>query len=382
MRLRPWAKVFTLIVNRAEGVFPVTSRTLKALLVGAVAALGLTAGAALAADAKTKVAFVYVGPIGDHGWSYRHNEGRLAIEKAFPGKVETTYVESVPEGADAERVIQQLAAKGNNLIFTTSFGYMEPTLKVAARNPKVFFEHATGFKRSANVATYAAKFHEGRTVIGLIAGKMTKTGVVGYIASVPIPEVVSGINAFTLALKSVRPDAQVKVIYVNSWYDPGKEAAAAKALLDQGADILTQHTDSPAPIQVAEERGVYAFGQASDMTKFGPKAHLTAIVDNWDAYYVARTKAVMEKTWKSGDVWEGFETGMVALAPYNPVLPKDVVDLAETARKDIIAGKRHPFTGPILDKDGKERVAAGKTATDILSMDWYVQGVSGDLPKK
>jgi simple sugar transport system substrate-binding protein len=293
-------------------------------------------------------------------------------------------VESVPEGADAERVIQQLAAKGNNLIFTTSFGYMEPTLKVAARNPKVFFEHATGFKRSANLATYAAKFHEGRTVIGLIAGKMTKTGVVGYIASVPIPEVVSGINAFTLALKSVRPDAQVKVIYVNSWYDPGKEAAAAKALLDQGADILTQHTDSPAPIQVAEERGVYAFGQASDMTKFGPKAHLTAIVDNWDNYYVARTKAVMDKTWKSGDVWEGFETGMVALAPYNPVLPKDVVELAETARKDIIAGKRHPFTGPILDKDGKERVAAGKTATDkdILSMDWYVQGVSGDLPKK
>lgn len=361
-----------------------TSRTLKALLVGAVAALGLTAGAASAADAKTKVAFVYVGPIGDHGWSYRHNEGRLAIEKAFPGKVETTYVESVPEGADAERVIQQLAAKGNNLIFTTSFGYMEPTLKVAARNPKVFFEHATGFKRSANLATYAAKFHEGRTVIGLIAGKMTKTGVVGYIASVPIPEVVSGINAFTLALKSVRPDAQVKVIYVNSWYDPGKEAAAAKALLDQGADILTQHTDSPAPIQVAEERGVYAFGQASDMTKFGPKAHLTAIVDNWDNYYVARTKAVMDKTWKSGDVWEGFETGMVALAPYNPVLPKDVVELAETARKDIIAGKRHPFTGPILDKDGKERVAAGKTATDkdILSMDWYVQGVSGDLPKK
>ena len=361
-----------------------TSRTLKALLVGAVAALGLTAGAAFAADAKTKVAFVYVGPIGDHGWSYRHNEGRLAIEKAFPGKVETTYVESVPEGADAERVIQQLAAKGNNLIFTTSFGYMEPTLKVAARNPKVFFEHATGFKRSANLATYAAKFHEGRTVIGLIAGKMTKTGVVGYIASVPIPEVVSGINAFTLALKSVRPDAQVKVIYVNSWYDPGKEAAAAKALLDQGADILTQHTDSPAPIQVAEERGVYAFGQASDMTKFGPKAHLTAIVDNWDNYYVARTKAVMDKTWKSGDVWEGFETGMVALAPYNPVLPKDVVELAETARKDIIAGKRHPFTGPILDKDGKERVAAGKTATDkdILSMDWYVQGVSGDLPKK
>lgn len=360
-----------------------TSRTLKALVLGAATALGLASGAALAQE-KTKVAFVYVGPIGDHGWSYRHDEGRLAIEKAFPGKVETTYVESVPEGADAERVIQQLAARGNHLIFTTSFGYMEPTLKVAARNPKVFFEHATGFKRAANVSTYAARFHEGRTVIGLIAGKMTKSGVVGYIASVPIPEVVSGINAFTLALKSVRPDAQVKVIYVNSWYDPGKEATAAKALIDQGADILTQHTDSPAPIQVAEERGVYAFGQASDMTKFGPKAHLTSIIDNWDEYYIARTKAVMEKTWKSSDTWDGFDKGMVSLAPYNAVLPKDVVELAETARKDIIAGKRHSFTGPIVDKDGKERVAAGKTATDpeILSMDWYVQGVSGDLPKK
>lgn len=356
----------------------------KSLVLGA-AALALASAAPVAAqDKKVKVGFIYVGPIGDHGYSYSHDQGRLAIEKAYGNKVETTYVESVPEGADAERVIQQLVAKGNNIIFTTSFGFMEPTLKVAARNPKVFFEHATGYKRAANVATYSARFHEGRTVIGTIAGKMTKSGIIGYVASVPIPEVVSGINAFTLALKKVRPDAQVKVIYVNSWYDPGKEAAAAKALIDQGADIIAQHTDSPAAIQVAQERGVYAFGQSSDMTKFGPKAHLTAIVDDWNEYYVSRVKAVMDGTWKSGDVWGGFKDHMVVLAPYNPAIPKDVVDLAEATRKGIMDGTINPFTGPIKDKDGKERVAAGKFATDpeVLGMDWYVEGVSGDLPKK
>lgn len=356
---------------------------LKSVLMGA-AALALASASPAVAQDKTKIGFIYVGPIGDHGWSYRHDQGRLAIEMAFPGKVETTYVESVPEGADAERVIQQLVAKGNKLIFTTSFGFMEPTLKVAQRNPKVFFEHATGFKRSANVATYAARFHEGRTVIGTIAGKMTKSGIVGYIASVPIPEVVSGINAFTLALRKERPDAQVKVIYVNSWYDPGKEAAAAKALMDQGADVISQHTDSPAPVQEAEKRGVWAFGQASDMSKFAPKAHLTSIIDNWDKYYVARTKAVLDGTWKSGDIWGGLDTGMVEIGPYNPAMPKEVVDAAEAVKKGLIEGKIHSFTGPIKDKDGKERIAAGKTATDqeMLSMDWYVEGVSGDLPKK
>lgn len=348
----------------------------------AAAAVALLASGALAQD-KLKVGFVYVGPVSDHGWSYEHDQGRKAIEKAFPGKVETSFVENVPEGADAERVIAQLAQSGHGLIFTTSFGYMNPTLKVAERFPKVKFEHATGYKQSPNLATYAARFYEGRHVIGLIAGKMTKTGVVGYVASIPIPEVVSGVNAFTLALRSQRPDAQVKVVWVNSWYDPGKEAAAAKALLDQGADIIVQHTDSPAPVQQAEQRGALAFGQASDMSRFGPKAHLTSIVDDWSGYYVARTKAVLENTWKSGDVWGGFDSGMVKLSGYNAAIPADVVALAETARKEIIEKKRHPFTGPMKDQSGKEVLAAGKMLADkdILSMNYFIEGVQGQIPK-
>ena len=232
--------------------------------------------------------------------TYQHNEGRLAIDEAFGGKVETTFVEFVPEGQDAERTIRQLAADGHNLIFTTSFGYMNPTIKVAESFPDVNFEHCSGYKRSDNVATYLARFYEGRYVSGRIAGAMTKSNTIGYIASFPIPEVVRGINAFTLGLRSVNPDATVKVVWVSTWFDPGKEGDAAKVLVDQGADVLTQHTDSPAPLQVAEERGVFAFGQASDMVAFGPTAHLSAIVNNWGPYYVERTRAAMDGTWESG----------------------------------------------------------------------------------
>ena len=238
------------------------------------------------AVAETKVGFIYVGPIGDHGWSYQHDQGRLAVEKELG--IKTSYVESVPEGADAERVIRQLASSGHDLIFTTSFGYMNPTLKVAKKFKNVKFEHATGYKRADNLSTYAARFYEGRSVIGTIAGKMTKSNVVGYIGSFPIPEVIRGINAFTLALRKVNPEAIVKVVWVNSWFDPGKESDAAKALIDQGCDIITQHTDSPAPLQVAEKRGVYAFGQASDMKAFAPNAQLTSIVDDWSTYYISR----------------------------------------------------------------------------------------------
>ena len=353
-----------------------------ALVVAAAAALGLAAGAQ-AAD-KLKVGFVYVGPIGDHGWTYRHDVGRLAVEKALGDKVETTYVESVSEGADAERVIRQLATTGHGLIFTTSFGYMNPTVKVAKKFPKVKFEHATGYKRVPNLATYSARFYEGRTVAGLIAGKMTKSNVIGYIASFPIPEVVRGINAFTLALREVNPKAEVKVVWVNTWYDPGKESDAAKALIDQGADVILQHTDSPAPVQIAQKRGVWAVGQASDMTKFGAKAHLTAIVDDWDSYYVARTKAVLDGTWKSQDVWLGLKPGMVVMAPYNPAIPKDVVALATQAVADIKSGKRHPFQGPVRNQAGKVVIPKGKVAEDkmLLSMDWYVEGVQGKLPGK
>ena len=358
----------------------------KRIVIAGLSALALAvvgvAGGAGAAE-PVKVGFVYVGPIGDHGWTYRHDQGRLAVERAFGDKVKTTYVESVKEGADAERVIQQLAATGHKLIFTTSFGFMNPTLKVAKRFPKVRFEHATGYKRSKNVSTYMARFYEGRTIAGIIAGHMSKTNVVGYIASFPIPEVVRGINAFTLAMRRINPEAKVKVVWVNTWYDPGKEAEAAKALIDQGADIILQHTDSPAPLQIAEKRGKLAVGQASDMTKFGAKAHLTAIVDVWDNYYVARTKAVIDGTWSSKNTWDGLDAGMLAMAPFNPAIPDNVAAEARQAIDDIKAGRLHPFAGPVNNQAGEMVVPAGEVVGDdkLLSMNWYVEGVQGKLPQ-
>ncbi len=352
------------------------------VLSGTLAAAVLATGPVSAQD-PTKVAFVYVGPVGDHGWTYRHDVGRKAVEAEFGDKVETTYVESVAEGADAERVIRNLASKGNDLVFTTSFGYMNPTAKVAKQFPDVKFEHATGYKQAANLATYSARFYEGRAVIGTIAGHMTKSGIIGYIGSFPIPEVVRGINAFTIAMRKVRPDAQVKVVWVNSWYDPGKEGDAAKALIDQGADIIAQHTDSPAPLQVAEQRGVYAFGQASDMRAFAPKAQLTAIVDEWNYYYVDRTRAVMEGTWQSQDVWLGLKEGMVEIAPYGDAVPEDVRAAADSVKQAIIDGSLHPFQGPIANQAGEVVVAEGETVSDkdLLGMNWYVEGVQGELPK-
>jgi basic membrane protein A len=350
----------------------------------AVAATLAAAGPALAqAKDKAKVSFIYVGPIGDHGWSYQHHQGLLAIKAAFGDKVETSFVENVPEGPDAERVIDQLAATGSDLIFTTSFGFMNPTVKVAARYPKVKFEHATGFKQSANLATYDARFYQGRHVIGLIAGKMTKTNTIGYIGSFPIPEVVMGINSAYLAAKSVNPAVKFKVVWVSSWFDPGKEAAAAKALVDQGADILMQHTDSPAPVKFAEEKGIYAFGQASDMEKFGPNAHLTSIVDNWNPYYLKRVKEVLDGTWTSGAVWGGMKEGTVVMSPWSKKIPPDVVALAEKARDGIVAGTLHPFTGPINKQDGSPWLKAGETASDkdLASMNFYVEGMEGPLPK-
>lgn len=357
--------------------------TIRKLAASAFAlAVAFSIGTASAAD-KTKVGFVYVGPIGDHGWSYEHNQGRLAVEKAFGDRVKTTYVENVSEGPDAARVIQQLARGGHSVIFTTSFGFMNPTLKVAKRFPKVKFEHATGFKRSKNVATYSGRFYEGRHVIGLIAGKMTKSNTVGYIASFPIPEVVRGINAAYLAAKSVNPKVKFKIVWVSTWFDPGKEADAANALIDQGADVLMQHTDSPAAMQIAEKKGIYAFGQASDMVKFGPKAQLTSIIDDWGPYYVARVKAAMDGTWKSQDTWDGIGPGMVDIAPFSKSIPNDVRAMAAKARDNIAAGKLHPFTGPINKQDGSPWLKAGQTASDgeLLGMNFYVQGVEGSLPK-
>lgn len=349
----------------------------------AAAALGaaLMGGSAQAAD-PLGVGFVYVGPIGDHGYTYQHDVGRRDVEKHFGDKVKVSYVENVAEGPDAERVIRQLAEAGNKIIFTTSFGFMNPTAKVAKQFPNVYFEHATGYKRAKNLATYSARFYEGRYVIGAIAGKMTKTNIIGYVGAYPIPEVVRGINAFLLGARSVNPKVICKVVWVNSWYDPGKEADAAKALIDQGVDMLAQHTDSPAPLQVAEQRGIKGFGQASDNYHFAPKATLTSIVDHWGGYYIDRVQAVMDGTWKSTDTWGGLKAGMVEMAPFTN-MPDDVKALAEKVENGIKSGAIHPFGGPIKDQSGALKVKAGETIPDgeLLGMNWYVQGVEGQLPK-
>jgi simple sugar transport system substrate-binding protein len=354
-------------------------RVLTGALAGAALALSV-AGAS--AQEKLKIGFIYVGPVGDHGWSYQHDVGRQAVVKEFGDKVETTYVESVPE-ADSERAIEQLARTGHKLIFTTSFGFMEPTVKVAKKYPNIKFEHATGFKRAANLSTYAAKFHEGRYIIGQIAGKMTKTGTIGYVGAFPIPEVVAGINSYFLGAQSVNPNVKIKVVWANSWFDPAKEADAGKALLDQGVDVIAQHTDSPAPLQAAEARGKLGFGQASDMERFAPKAQLTAIVDNWADYYIARTKAVLDGTWKSEDTWGGLNAHMVVMSPYKN-MPDDVKKLAEETQAAIASGKLNPFKCPVVGQDGKTVECKGGDAlsdAQILGMNFYVKGIDDKLPQ-
>ena len=351
------------------------------LVLAAGLALSLAVTAVSGAD-KLKVGFIYVGPIGDHGWTYTHDQGRLMVEDALGDKVETVYVENVAEGPDAERAITRLARDGAGLIFTTSFGYMDPTIKVAKNFPDVKFEHATGYKRADNVSTYIARFYEGRYVIGQIAARVSKSGVAGYVASFPIPEVVRGINAFMLGAQSVNPDFKVKVVWVNSWFDPGKEADAAKVMIGQGADIITQHTDSTAPLQIAEEMGVVGFGQASDMIAFAPNAQLTAIIDNWGPYYVARTQAVLDGTWESSDTWDGMAEGMVVMAPYTN-LPEDVAAMAAETAEKIRTGTMHAFDGPIHRQDGEMAIGEGEHLDDgtLLGMNWYVQGVDDELPQ-
>lgn len=333
----------------------------------------LTAGALLLASITYshaadpfKVGFVYVGPVGDHGWTYMHDIGRQAIEKEFGDKVETVYVESVKYGPDAERVLNTMVAEGVDMIFTTSFGYMEQTLKVAKENPNVLFEHATGYKTAPNMSAYSSRFYEGRYVQGVIAGTMSKTGKAGYIASFPIPEVIRGINAFYLGAKSVNPNFDVDIVWVNTWYDPPKEADAAKVLMAGGADIITQHTDSPAPLAAAAEKGIKGFGQASDMIKFAPNTQLTSILDLWGPYYVARVGAAMDGTWKEKNTWGGMDTGMVAMAPMTN-MPADLASHAEHIAHHIKEGKFKPF-GDLDD-------GALSTMMD------YVEGIDATVPK-
>ena len=355
---------------------------MKKLILTLAAGTALALGAS-AAQATTKACFIYVGPIGDFGWSYQHDQGRLDVEEAMGDDVETAYLESVPEGPDATRAMERFARSGCNIIFATSFGYMDQINEVAGKFPDVKFEHATGYKREhPNVSTYNSKFHEGRYVQGQIAAKISEAGVAGYIASFPIPEVVMGINAFILGAQSVNPDFQLKVVWANTWFDPGKEADAAKALIDQGADIITQHTDSTAPMQVAAERGIKAFGQASDMIKFGPETQLTSIIDDWGPYYVERVEAVHNGTWEQIDIWAGMAEGHVVMAPYTN-MPDDVKAMAEETEAKITSGEFDPFTGPVNKQDGTQWLADGEVAEPgvLLGMDFYVEGVDDKLPQ-
>ena len=331
-----------------------------------VALLPLTLAFSAVAGEKLKVGFVYVGPVGDHGWTYMHDKGRQSVVEAFGDQVETIYVESVKYGPDAERVMRQMAMQGADIIFATSFGYMEQMLKVAKDFPNIKFEHATGYKTAPNMSVYSSKFYEGRYIQGVIAGMMSKNGKAGYIASFPIPEVVRGINAFYLGATSINPDFDIDVVWVNTWYDPSKEADAAKVLISQGADIITQHTDSTSPLQVAEKEGIMAFGQASDMINFAPNTQLTAIIDQWGPYYVARVKAVMDGTWEMTDTWGGMDTGMVEMAPYTN-MPANVKEAAEKIQADILSGK---FT-----------IFPGKSVGELLGMNKYVDGIDAFLPE-
>jgi basic membrane protein A and related proteins len=355
---------------------------LEAALVAALSVHCLPGNLALAEE-PLKVAFVYVGPVGDAGWTYAHDQGRQALEKAFGSKVKTTFVESVPEGADAERVVRQLAADGNKVIFTTSFGYMNATVKVAQSFPDVIFEHATGYKTAKNLGVYEARFYEGAYLLGVLAGKMTKTNTLGYVASFPIPEVIRNINAYTLGAQSVNPKIKTKVIWVNSWYDPAKERQAAETLVAQGADVMCQNTDSPATVQVAQEKGVYAFGWDSDMLKFAPKAQLTANTNNWGVFYIATIKAVLAGTWKPAEIKWGLKEGLVVMTPLNAAVTADAKKAFEEKRKALIDGTLQPFQGPVKDQSGAIKVAAGKTMPlpELMSMNFYVEGVDGALPK-
>ena len=355
---------------------------LKSLLLGGAVALGLATTAQ--AEDPTKVGFVFVGPIGDGGWTYEHNEGRLAVEEHFGDKVETVFQESVPEGADAERVLTQMALGGADLIFTTSFGYMDPTINVAAKFPDVKFEHATGYKRADNVSTYSARFYEGRAIQGHIAGKMTESNIIGYIASYPIPEVIRGINSAYIHAKKVNPDVEFKIIWAFTWFDPAKEADAAKALIDQGADVILQHTDSTAPQAAAEEAGgVITFGQASDMGEYAPMPRVSSIIDNWAPYYIARTEAVIDGTWESVDTWDGISTGMVGIGEISDAVPADVKAEALALKDAIAAGEYHPFTGPLKKADGSDWLAEGEVADDgtLLGMSFYVEGIDAEIPQ-
>ena len=356
-----------------------TMQGCRRLLAAALLALATTfAGGAWSAE---NVGFVYVSPIGDAGWTYQHDLARRQVEKETG--VTTSYVENVAEGADAERVIREMAKRGDKVIFATSFGYMNYMLKVSEKFPDTAFVHATGYKLGKNMGLINARFYEGRYLTGVIAGEMTESNVLGYVAAFPIPEVLQGINAFIKGARSVNPKAELRVIWVNSWYDPGKERQAALTLISQGADIVTHHTDSTAVVQAAEEEGVYAFGYHSDMSKYGPRAHLTATTHHWGDYYVKTVRDALAGTWAPVSVWGGYPRGMIKLAPLNDAIPQELQARIREMEQQLVERKLHPFAGPVIDQSGKTIVPAGKNMSDeqLNKMNYYLQGVASKIPQ-
>jgi basic membrane protein A len=358
----------------------------RGLLAAMFAVLGTipahAAPASAPAPAPLKVAFVYVSPIGDAGWTYQHDQGRLAMERALGNRIKTTVVESVAEGPDAERVMRDLASQGNTVIFATSFGYLEPALRVAADFPTVKFEHAGGYKGAPNVQTYNARYYEGRYLAGIAAGKSSKTGIAGYVAGFPVPEVIQGINAFALGMREANPKAQVKVLWLNTWFDPAREREAALTLIHQGADVLANHSASPAVAQTAEEQGVMLTAYQSDMRRYAPHAQLTSVVHQWGGWYTKVARSAIDGSWTPAPVWGGLKDGFIELAPLSPVVNAQTRALVEAKRRAIVSGRFSPFSGRLVDSDGKVRSAGGTMSDqDIAGMNWFVQGVSGSLPK-
>ena len=351
---------------------------LKRLLIASVFALA--SFSAFAAD-PVKVGFIYVGPIGDHGWTYRHDIGRQQVEEHFGDQVETMYLESVSEGPDTERALRMMIQEGADIIFTTSFGFMDPTLRVAKENPDVYFEHATGFKRHDNMSTYGLRLYQARHVQGVIAGLMTKTNKICYVAAFPIPEVIREINTYYLGAKSVNPDVDIDIVWVNTWYDPGKEAQAAEVMIADGCDMVAQHTDSPAPLQAAQKAGVLGFGQASDQIKFAPKAQLTATIDNWGPYYIKKVQQVIDGNWQVEDYFGHMNEGAVGMADFTN-MPPEVEAKAQEVKDAISNGEYFAFTGPLYDNTGTLQLKAGEIADDmhLNTMMYYVEGIDTKVP--
>ncbi|KPU90676.1 hypothetical protein APR50_30085 [Variovorax paradoxus] len=340
------------------------------------------AAAAPAPAAPLNIAFAYIGPVGDGGWTFAHDNGRKALEKEFGDKIKTTFVESVPEGADAERVFRDMVGQGNKLIFGTTFGYMEPMLKVANDSKDVKFEHATGYKTAENMRTYDSRTYEGAYMAGIIAGAMTKSNTLGVVGSVPIPEVLRNINSFTLGAQSVNPKITTKVVWVNEWFSPPKETEAATALINGGADILFQNTDSPAVLKTAQEKGKRAFGWDSDMTAYGPKAHLGSATINWAPYYIKATQDALDGKWATGQAWWGVKEGAIDLVSIAEDVPAEAKAKVDEVKKGLKDGSFSIWKGPILGQDGKEVVAKDAVADDkfLTGINFYVKGVEGKVP--